>query len=73
MHSGSCRATQRADYPPHLLALHKLGWLAETRVRLLFSLLNLLFPPERSPHSREVLLLRHPDGASRPTFVPPAV
>jgi len=24
------RATQRQDYPPHLLSLHKLGWMAET-------------------------------------------
>lgn len=25
------RATQRQDYPPHLLSLHKLGWIAEMR------------------------------------------
>jgi hypothetical protein len=24
------RASQRQDYPPHLLSLHKLGWISET-------------------------------------------
>lgn len=31
-HSFPLSATHRADYPPHLLALQKLGWLAERRV-----------------------------------------